>query len=188
MVSTRLLVMAVSAPVPEATNIRSDLDVLIVAGGLTQHGTIDEIALFGDWLRSLPATHKIVVAGGTEPVFDSSPELSRRALGTGFHFLENESIEIQGKRFFGYYGHPNAAPPEYTEETVDVFVSWSPPANVFRGPAEVWEGDPNCTYWSNRLEPRFHVFGGQDRPGTVAPLLSDTSYINCYRFPWAFHV
>ena len=44
-----------------------DGDILIHAGDLTNVGKAMEIAEAGEWLRSLPHKHKVVIAGNHEP-------------------------------------------------------------------------------------------------------------------------
>ena len=46
-----------------------DGDILVHAGDLTRHGTLEDVYEFNDFLGSLPHPHKIVIAGNHDFCF-----------------------------------------------------------------------------------------------------------------------
>jgi hypothetical protein len=97
-----------------------DGDILIHAGDLTNHGTIDEIQAQIDWLDSLPHPHKIAIAGNHDTWLDpkSRATLSKEDQnGTldwkSIHYLQHSSVSIKflngedgGVRTLRIYGAP----------------------------------------------------------------------------------
>lgn len=78
-----------------------DGDILVHAGDLTMTGTSGQIERAGNWLRSLPHRHKIVVAGNHDWKFERNQAQALFALGEGFHYLENNGVELEGLKFWG---------------------------------------------------------------------------------------
>ena len=58
-------------------------DVLIVAGDLTSHGTLDNVEEFSAWLLEQPCKYKIVVAGNHDKPFEVEKDLAQKILTRG---------------------------------------------------------------------------------------------------------
>src|SRR5271154_7136036 len=78
-----------------------DGDILVHAGDLTMTGKMQKITDAGDWLRSLPHRHKIVIAGNHDWGFERRPREALAALGPQIHYLENDGIELENVKFWG---------------------------------------------------------------------------------------
>jgi predicted phosphohydrolase len=75
-------------------------DVLIHAGDITMKGGKKEMLDFDLWLKELPHEYKIVICGNHDLCFEETPELARSWL-TNAHYLQDESITIEGLKFYG---------------------------------------------------------------------------------------
>lgn len=67
---------------------------------MTNHGFIGEVEEFNKWLGTLPYEHKIVIAGNHDFCFEHTPALARQTL-TNATYLQDESVEILGLKFYG---------------------------------------------------------------------------------------
>ncbi|OQS01246.1 calcineurin-like phosphoesterase [Achlya hypogyna] len=168
-----------------------DGDVLVHAGDFTKRGTHAQIAAFDDWLATLPHKHKLVIAGNHELSLDANwyptawkrwhrefqdPVVSK-ALLRHCTYLENETVEIDGVRFFGSpYSPviPGAIMAFHTMSgsrakaiwgkiptDVDVLVTHSPPHGIrdlsVRG--EHCGDEDLLEEIKTRVQPKYHVFG-----------------------------
>jgi len=77
-----------------------DGDMFIHCGDFTQLGRVHEISAFNYWLASLKHTHKIIIAGNHEKLFETNNRLAR-SLITNATYLENSGVEIEGRRLWG---------------------------------------------------------------------------------------
>lgn len=153
-------------------------DVLVHAGDITAHGAIPEVESFDAWLWEQHHLGKfreaVVVAGNHDQCFEQLPQRTRSAL-TFPHYLEGDSIVIDGLKFWGgpwqprFFnwsfnvdrGHLHPYWARIPEDT-DVLITHGPPYGIldisyFRAPHRV-----GCRELSERLEvvhPRLHVFG-----------------------------
>ncbi len=75
-------------------------DVLVHAGDLTKHGSLEDVEFFNDWLGSLPHKHKVVIAGNHDFCFQQQPAEARARI-THATYLEDEGCEIAGLKFYG---------------------------------------------------------------------------------------
>lgn len=79
-----------------------DGDILIHAGDFTNKGTLAEIGKFNYWFMQLPHRHKLVVAGNHDLSFDSPDRLlARNMFDSSITYLENDSVIIDGIKFYG---------------------------------------------------------------------------------------
>lgn len=151
-----------------------DGDVLIHAGDITCDGRSERhIRDFGDWLREQRHTHKIVIAGNHDRDFEEKPAWARFWLGGGIIYLHDESVVIEGFKFWGspytpaYAGwafqlhgaerakaHWAAIPID-----VDVLVTHGPPAGVCDNPEGQHVGCPELRAAYGCIQPFVHVFG-----------------------------
>lgn len=106
-------------------------DVLIHAGDLTNHGSLEDVVRFSEWLATLPHRHKLVIAGNHDFCFERDPEAARGAL-EGCIYLEDETVTLEGVRFYGSPWQP-------------WFYDWA--FNLRRGPEirERWDLIPDDT-------------------------------------------
>jgi Icc-related predicted phosphoesterase len=63
-------------------------------------GEKDCIKDFDDWLGTLPHKHKIVICGNHDLCFEDNPKEARKLMKNA-HYLEDETIEIEGLKFYG---------------------------------------------------------------------------------------
>ncbi len=108
-----------------------DGDVLVHAGDLTSHGTLAQVRAAADFLRALPHSHKVVIAGNHDFAFESANDEARAAF-RGLTYLQDESALVAGVRFYGSPWQPE-------------FYDWA--FNLARGPAlaEKWAAIPDDT-------------------------------------------
>lgn len=164
-------------------------DVLVHAGDLCQHGTLEELARAADFLGSLPHRTKIVVAGNHDTCLQRQPDEARELLQrNGLVYLEDDAVTVDGVRFYGSpwqpvfrvwaFGARRGA--ELAEkwaripEGVDVLVTHGPPFGfgdrVRRGKLgakhlgghpdrEIHVGCVDLRRRLGRVRPKLHLFG-----------------------------
>ena len=159
-----------------------DGDVLVHAGDMLQHGSLDELERAADFLRALPHPIKIIVAGNHEVCLQRQPAQAR-ALLEGFIYLEDDARTIEGVVFYGSPWQPKlrvwafgaargaelASKWAKIPDHVDVLVTHGPPRGF--GDRIVWAGKERRVGCADLLErvrevkPRLHLFGHihQDR-------------------------
>lgn len=159
-----------------------DGDILVHAGDLLQHGSLDELARATDFLRALPHRTKVIVAGNHEVCLERQPA-EARALLDGFVYLEDEATTIDGLVFYGSPWQPKyriwafgatrgaelASKWAAIPDRVDVLVTHGPPFGF--GDRIVWKekerqvGCPDLLARVREVSPRLHLFGHihQDR-------------------------
>ena len=77
-------------------------DILVHAGDMLQHGSLDELGRAVDFFRAFPHPVKIIVAGNHEICLQKRPAEARALLRReGFVYLEDEGADIGGLRFYG---------------------------------------------------------------------------------------
>jgi Icc-related predicted phosphoesterase len=106
-----------------------DGDILIHAGDLTLDGSFREIAAEGNWLRSLPHKHKVLIAGNHDILFERNQADALVALGPGIVYLQDNEVKLEGLRIYGSPWQPE-------------FCNWA--FNLERGKAleRVWRKIP----------------------------------------------
>ncbi|NQY36006.1 MAG: metallophosphoesterase [Alteromonadaceae bacterium] len=75
-------------------------DILIHAGDITMRGKLEELEDFNNWLGELPHRYKIVIAGNHDWCFERRNAESRKIITNGI-YLEDDSIDIDGYKFYG---------------------------------------------------------------------------------------
>ncbi len=79
-----------------------DGDLIIHCGDLTGMGTKPEVANFIDWFEKLPYQHKIFIAGNHDFGFERETDWLEGELDhRNFNYLHDNSIEIEGIKFYG---------------------------------------------------------------------------------------
>lgn len=161
-------------------------DVLIHAGDMTMIGEPDKIRDFANWFKVLPHPHKIFIAGNHDKLFETALPLALKPFfgnpdggfvfsRDGLHYLENDSVTIDGVKFYGSpwtpaFGHGWAfnASREKEQEIAaaiptdtDVLITHGPPYGILD---QTLEGDltgsrPLGLEVETRVRPLVHVFG-----------------------------
>lgn len=150
-----------------------DGDVLIHAGDLTNHGSIEDVEEFDRYLGKLPHTHKIVIAGNHDFCFEKKPTEARARI-TNAIYLEDKGIKIDDVHFYGSPWQPaffnwafnlprgaqlrekwNLIP-----DDTDVLITHSPPFGLgdrtYRGENV---GCRELLKAVRRIKPKLHIFG-----------------------------
>ena len=148
-------------------------DVLIHAGDLTRHGTLDDVRDFNDFLGTLPHPHKIVIAGNHDFCFESNREACEEIM-TSCIYLQDQEVVIDGVKFYGspwqpwFYdwafnlqrGPEIRAKWELIPEDTDVLITHGPPYGF--GDLTTRGKNVGCTdllETVERIKPAFHIFG-----------------------------
>ena len=106
-----------------------DGDVLVHAGDMTSRGRLTQIEGFNKWISSFPHKNKIVISGNHDWGFQKQSKQARELL-TSCIYLQDESIEIEGVKFYGSPWQPE-------------FINWA--FNLLRGKElkSIWENIPD---------------------------------------------
>jgi len=154
-----------------------DGDILIHAGDLTSKGTHNQISAAGSWLRSLPHKYKIVIAGNHDFLFERNQADALSMLGSGFVYLENSSVTIEGIKIYGspvtprFYdwafnvdrGEPLRKYWDTIPEDTDILVTHGPPKGVLDQASASMNtfhcGCEELLLALKRIHPKIHVFG-----------------------------
>lgn len=75
-------------------------DVLVHAGDLTRHGTLDELNDLNEWLGELPHRVKVVIAGNHDFCCQNDEKATRARL-TNAVYLCDEALIVDGVTFYG---------------------------------------------------------------------------------------
>ena len=165
-----------------------DGDVLIHAGDFTLHGALEEVSAFNDFLADLPHRHKLVIGGNHDFCCEQQPDATRTALAAA-HYLLDESVTIEGWRFYGSPWQPwfmdmafnvaaeedRARAWEQIPADTDVLITHTPPHGIL-DLTSLGErvGCRPLRQALEHLRPRLHVFGHihedygrEERAGTV---------------------
>ncbi|MEM1450195.1 MAG: metallophosphatase domain-containing protein [Planctomycetota bacterium] len=150
-----------------------DGDVLIHAGDLTGHGTPAEIEAFGAFLAGLLHSHKVVIAGNHDFLFESDRERAEALLGD-VTFLQDEGATVEGLEIWGSPWQPwfhdwafnlqrGAALAEkwaLIPDRTDVLVTHGPPRGVLdRTRRGERVGCDDLLVALDRVRPALHLFG-----------------------------
>lgn len=151
-----------------------ECDLLIHAGDFTCHRIpiIENTIRFNDWLGTVPATYKVVVAGNHDVLFEKEPCFAQSLITNGI-YLQNEGVSILGYRIWGSpytpfwdnwaFGEKAGAIKRHWKlipPNTDILITHAPPAGI-RGRTTDGE-DAGCPYLRERLEGlnvKLHVFG-----------------------------
>jgi Icc-related predicted phosphoesterase len=151
-----------------------DGDVLVHAGDFTSSGRPREVEEFAKFLRRLPHTHKIVIAGNHDFLFEREPERAEAMLVDSATYLRDSETTAAGLRFWGSPWQPwfhdwafnlprGAALAEkwaLVPAGIDVLVTHGPPHGVLDVVAR--GGLVGCEALREalpRIAPKLHLFG-----------------------------
>ena len=158
-----------------------DGDILIHAGDATIRGTIEEVAGFNRWFKSLPHRHKIFVAGNHDWLFQRDNDQARSLLDPSITYLQDSASEIDGISIYGSPWQPrfydwafnldrgeqmaekwSLIPEDVAQDPcgVGVLITHGPPSGILD---QTPEGEhAGCEELRKRIaqvRPRLHVFG-----------------------------
>ena len=149
-----------------------DGDILVHAGDVTSHGTLEDVEFFNAWLGTLPHTHKVVICGNHDWCFQEKPAEARARI-TNATYLEDESCEIAGLKFYGSPWTPlffdwafMLAEPDLAAKWalipsgLDVLITHGPPHGVLDWTnRDEHAGSATLLDRVREAKPRLHVFG-----------------------------
>ncbi len=147
-------------------------DILVHAGDGLNSGSEADFWRFSRWFNDLPHEHKIFVPGNHDGFFQTNLSLCRTAM-PGTHILVDESITIEGIKFYGspwtptffdwYWMQDEEDLPPYWDnipDNTDILVTHGPPADILDLSAELHScGSPSLLAALHRVKPKIHVFG-----------------------------
>lgn len=162
-----------------------DGDILVHAGDLTMMGRMNEIAGAGLWLRSLPHTHKVVVAGNHDWMFQKNLTMALQLLNNGISgegqgkilYLEDGVAEVAGLKIYGSPWQPTFNDWAFNldrgeaikhkwdliPEGLDILITHGPPIGILdQIDAQLGSEHLGCEELMaavERAKPKVHVFG-----------------------------
>lgn len=188
-------------------------DALLHCGDFSMSGTTDEIVAFNTWLGKQTATHKLVIAGNHDKLFESNPERAKSLL-TNATYLKDSGVTIGGLKFWGSPYTPtffqwsfmknrgddirakwDLIPPDMTG---GVLITHGPPFGIldYSEYGKMRAGCEDLLEVVQRIKPAIHCFGHLhtsygmvERGGTVflnAAILNDRYKIA--RQPWVVDI
>lgn len=150
-----------------------DGDVLIHAGDLTRHGTLEDVREFNDFLGTLPHPNKIVIAGNHDFCFENDRKACQEIL-TNCIYLQDQEVIIDGVKFYGspwqpwFYdwafnlerGPEIRAKWDLIPEDTDVLITHGPPYEI--GDLTTRNEHTGCQDLLEvveKIKPTVHIFG-----------------------------
>lgn len=152
-------------------------DVLVHAGDMALDGRLSEVQDALDWLNSQPFEHIVAIAGNHDFAFERGRLKDSLKLGR-VTYLENDSCEIDGVKFWGspvtpwfcdwaFNVHRGAPIRHYWKEIpddVDVLITHGPPHGILDQSVPLYGSDYlGCEELFERVDalpqPLVHVFG-----------------------------
>ncbi len=148
-------------------------DVLVHAGDLTRHGTLEDVIDFNNFLGTLPHPHKIVVAGNHDFCFENDRKTCEKIL-TNCIYLQDQEVTIDGVRFYGSHWRPwfydwafnlergpdIRAKWELIPEDTDVLITHGPPYGIEDLTAQGDSaGCQELLEVAEKIKPALHIFG-----------------------------
>jgi Icc-related predicted phosphoesterase len=162
-----------------------EADILVHAGDFSGYGTTDELKKFVKWLRSVPCTHKVFIAGNHDRQFVPSNPSAKKGWkvvnsvpkAENVHFLHNSSVVIDGIKFYGSPTTPTFGNWHYMKDRgyeirevwanipdgTDVLITHGPPYG--HGDLTIPRhgcravGCLDLLHRVREVQPKFHIFG-----------------------------
>lgn len=171
-----------------------DGDLLIFAGDMSVCRTLQDVAGFNTFLKSLPHKYKVVIGGNHDHLLASSPDLARKLLSDAV-YLQDENITIEGIKIHGSPWQPifntNACDAfalprgrvirkkwDLIPEDTDILITHSPPAGIMDEDGGVSHGCTDLLHAVQRIAPVFHIFGHIHNYNGMQRIAC-TTYVNC---------
>jgi Icc-related predicted phosphoesterase len=150
-----------------------DGDLLLHGGDHTRRGSLEELRVAADWLRSLPHRHKVMV-GGNHDFGLQGKGRSGHELFAPMTYLEDQSVEVEGLRIYGSpwtpehgtwafqapRGEPMARIWRRIPDDIQLLITHGPPADIFD--MTVHGRRVGCADLARRVadvRPGLHLFG-----------------------------
>lgn len=150
-------------------------DILVHAGDITLFGKLKELAKACEWIAGLPFKEKVIIAGNHDFCVQRDPEGSQRVFQThGLTYLQDESITIEGLKFYGspwtpvfnnyafnaQRGEPLREIWSYIPDDTDILVTHGPPFGILdlAGPQRL-VGCDDLLDRVQQLHLKAHIFG-----------------------------
>lgn len=167
--------------------------MLIHAGDVTVYGELDVIEDFNEWLRELPHQHKLVIPGNHDICWEREPKT--RELITNAKLLVDESVEIDGVKFYGspfspwisdiwVFGyHPLSFPWDRIPKGTKVLITHGPPVGILDGVPRAGGrflqhvGCQKLRSAVMEIRPKIHIFG-HIHPGFGHESFGSTDFYN----------
>jgi len=171
-----------------------EADILIFAGDMSVCRTLQDVAGFNAFLKTLPHKYKIVIGGNHDHLLASSPELGKSLLQDAI-YLQDESVTIEGIKLYGSPWQPifntNACDAfallrgetmrkkwALIPDDTDILITHSPPCGVMDEDGGVSHGCSDLLEAVQRIGPQFHIFGHIHNHNGMQKI-GATTYINC---------
>lgn len=156
-----------------------DGDVLVHCGDFCGHGVMHEFQDFVAWFAEQPHKHKIFTAGNHDGCVERNTAACRQFVPDNVNMLLNESIEIEGLKFygspwtprFGHWSFMRARGPsmaqiwEQIPEDVDVLITHGPAYGhgdlcpPYTTPFKKVAGCLDLMNRIRKVQPKVHFFG-----------------------------
>ncbi len=171
-----------------------DGDILIFAGDMSVCRTVQDVAGFNAFLKTLPHRHKIVIGGNHDHLLAKTPELGRELLQDAI-YLQDDAVIIEGIKFYGSPWQPTfntgacdafalprgkAMQEQWAliPEDTDILITHVPPCGIMDEDGGVSHGCCDLLETVQRIRPRFHIFGHiHNHSGSQT--VGSTTYVNC---------
>jgi len=170
----RIVAIADTHTFQDDLRVLPDGDVLVHAGDLCRGGRLDELRIIAAWLKALPHSHKIVVAGNHDWCFVREPEAALELLGDTIIYLQDSGVVIDSVRFWGSPWQPAfndwafnlprgealASKWAMIPDETDILITHGPPLGLGDdyGDAER-QGCSDLLAAVRRVHPLLHLFG-----------------------------
>ena len=148
-----------------------EADVLVHCGDFTNRGRSEEISVFNEWLGRQNHDVKIVVPGNHDLAFESKPTRSRQLLTHADHVLIDESVTVNGIKFFGSPRTPQfggwafmydrfKAPCDMIPTDTDVLITHGPSYGILDAASDGHRcGCEDLGVVVAKVAPKVHAFG-----------------------------
>lgn len=172
-------------------------DIIIHCGDVSSYGTEAQILDFCDWFEKLPHTHKIMIPGNHDFLFEKKYDVAKNITDSrNINLLIDSGIELEGIKFWGSPITPwfhNWAFNRYRGSNIqdhwdkipygiDVLITHGPPSYLGNNLGRVQEGEDVGCYdlykAIQRVKPKINCFGHiHEGYGTYTE--EETLFINC---------
>jgi len=150
-------------------------DILIHAGDISYRGTIKEVMPFLEWFEAQKYTHKILVAGNHDWLFEQTPEVCREECERrGIILLNDSGTEVEGIKIWGSPVQPEFCAWAFNRERgekikrhwdlipndTELLITHGPPMNILdKTFHNEYVGCQDLWYKILETQVKLHVFG-----------------------------
>lgn len=140
-----------------------EADVIVHSGDITMTGGTDEAVDFMEWFCNLPYRHKVFIAGNHDfCLHEGEPD----GLDANCHYLRNDSVEIDGLKFYGIplsmeWSASGSVLRNYAAipDDTDILITHQPPKGFLDLSEGHHYGSSKLLVQVMRIHPRAHLFG-----------------------------